>query len=35
MWKIVRRNMQCILAERLKEATFTLRRMEKEHYMKV
>ena len=27
--------MTCILAERLKEVTFSLRRMEKEHYLKV
>ena len=32
---IVRRNMQTILAERLKTVTFELRRMEKDHFAKV
>ena len=32
---IVRKNMQTILAERLKSVTFELRRMEKDHYSKV
>ena len=32
---IVRKNMQTILAERLKTVTFELRRMEKDHYTKV
>lgn len=32
---IVRKNMQTILAERLKTVTFDLRKMEKEHFTKV
>lgn len=32
---IVRKNMQTIIAERLKTVTFELRRMEKDHYAKV
>ena len=32
---IVRKNMQSILATRLKDVTFELRKMEKDHYMKV
>ena len=31
----IRKNMQSILATRLKDVTFELRRMEKDHYMKV
>ena len=32
---VVRKNMQSILATRLKDVTFELRKMEKDHYMKV
>jgi len=31
----IRKNMRSMLAEKLKDATFELRRVEKEHYMKV
>jgi len=31
----IRKNMQSILATRLKDVTFELRKMEKDHYMKV
>lgn len=31
----IRKNMQTILASRLKNVTFELRKMEKDHYMKV
>lgn len=31
----IRKNMQSILATRLKDVTFELRRMEKEHFIKV
>lgn len=31
----IRKNMQAILATRLKNVTFDLRKMEKDHYMKV
>ena len=31
----IRKNMQSILATRLKDVTFELRKMEKDHYVKV
>ena len=32
---LVRKNMTCILAERLKQVTLSLRKMEKDHFLKV
>ena len=33
--RIVRKNMTCILADRLKQVTLSLRKMEKDHFLKV
>ena len=34
-FELVRKNMRTMLAEKLKDATFELRKVEKDHYMKV